>query len=103
MPKPKVSGNTVKGVVLRVDQFGNLVTNLTAEDVPALVAADAKFTIRAGNAQVNKIVPTFAQGAAGEAVGIIGSSGYLEISVNKGSAARTLAAGRGAEVTVELG
>jgi S-adenosylmethionine hydrolase len=52
---------------------------------------------------VNKIVPTFAQGAAGEAVGVIGSSGYLEICVNKGSAARTIAAGRGAEVTVELG
>jgi S-adenosylmethionine hydrolase len=103
MPKPKVNGNIVKGIVLRVDHFGNLVTNLTPEDVPALVAADAKFTIRAGNAQVNKIVPTFAQGAAGEAVGVIGSSGYLEICVNKGSATRTIAAGRGAEVTVELG
>jgi S-adenosyl-L-methionine hydrolase (adenosine-forming) len=102
IPKPKVNGKTVKGVVLRVDHFGNLVTNLTAEDVPALVAADATFTIRAGNAQVNKIVSMFAQGAAGEAVGIIGSSGYLEISVNKGSAARALAVGRGAEVTVEL-
>ena len=32
---------------------------------------------------------TFAQGAAGEAVGLIGSSGYLEISVNKGNAARS--------------
>lgn len=102
MPKPKANGNTVKGVVLRVDHFGNLVTNLTAEDVPALVAADGKFTIRAGNGQVSKVAPTFAQGPAGEAVGVIGSSGYLEISVNKGSAARTLSAGRGAEVTVEL-
>jgi S-adenosylmethionine hydrolase len=48
------------------------------------------------------VVPTFAQGAAGEAVGVIGSSGYLEIAVNKSHAARALAAGRGAEVTVEL-
>jgi S-adenosylmethionine hydrolase len=102
LPKPKVAGNTVTGIVLRVDHFGNLITNLTAEDVPALLAADGKFTIRAGNGHVSKVVPTFAQGPAGEAVGIIGSSGYLEISVNKGSAARTLAAGRGAEVTVEL-
>jgi S-adenosylmethionine hydrolase len=103
MPKPKINGKTVKGVVLRVDHFGNLVTNVTAEDVPALVAADGKFTIRTGNGQVNKVVPMFAQGAAGEAVGVIGSSGYLEICVNKGNAARALAAGRGAEVTVELG
>jgi S-adenosylmethionine hydrolase len=103
MPKPKVSGNTIEGIVLRVDNFGNLITNLTAEDVPALVAPDAKFTIRIGNAAVTKIVPTFAQGAAGETFAIIGSSGYIEICVNKGSAARAVAAGRGAEVTVEVG
>lgn len=102
IPKPKVSGNTAKGIVLRVDYFGNLVTNFTPGDVPALAAADGKFTIRAGNGAITKMVPTFANGAAGEAVGVIGSSGYLEIAVNKGSAARTLGVGRGAEVTVEL-
>lgn len=103
IPKPKASGNTVKGIVLRIDHFGNLITNLTAADVPALTADNGKFTIRAGNAQVTKVVPTFAQGAAGEAVGVIGSSGYLEISVNKANAARTLGIARGTEVTVELG
>ncbi|MGA2509717.1 MAG: SAM-dependent chlorinase/fluorinase [Candidatus Acidiferrales bacterium] len=102
IPKPKATGNTVKGIVLRVDHFGNAVTNVTAADVPALATADGKFTIRAGNAVVSKVVPTFAEGANGEAVGIIGSSGYLEISVNKASAARTLGIARGAEVTVEL-
>jgi S-adenosylmethionine hydrolase len=103
IPKPKVSGKTTKGIVLRVDNFGNLITNLTAEDVPGLIAPGAKFTIRVGNAAVTKIVPTFAQGAAGETFAIIGSSGYIEICVNKGNAARTVGAGRGAEVTVELG
>lgn len=103
LPKAKTAGSVVKGAVLRVDHFGNLVTNITAEHVPALVAADGKFTIRLGNGQVSKVVQTFAQGAPGEVVGIIGSSGFLEISVNKGNAARTLAAARGAEVTVELG
>jgi S-adenosyl-L-methionine hydrolase (adenosine-forming) len=103
IPKPKVSGNTTKGIVLRVDNFGNLITNLTAEIVPALIAPDAQFTIRVGNAAVTKIVPTFALGAAGETFAIIGSSGYVEICVNKGNAARTVGAGRGAEVTVELG
>jgi S-adenosylmethionine hydrolase len=103
LPKPKATGNTIKGVVLRVDQFGNLITNFRAEDVPACAAGDGKFTIRAGNAAVTKLVPTFASGANGEAIGLIGSSGYLEISVNKGNASRILAIGRGTEVTVELG
>src|SRR6202050_3243545 len=103
IPKPKVSGNTIKGIVLRLDNFGNLITNLTAEIVPALIAPDAKFTIRVGNAAVTKILAAFAQGTAAEPFAIIGSSGYVEICVNKGNAARTVGAGRGAEVTVELG
>ena len=102
IPTPKVNGNTIKGMVLRVDHFGNLITNLTATDVPALASADGKFIIRAGNGAITKMVSTFAKGAAGEAVGVIGSSGYLELSVNKGQASRVLGAGRGAEVTVEL-
>jgi len=103
IPKPKTSGNTIRGVVLRVDQFGNLITNLRVEDVPALASTDGKCTIKAGSAVVTKIVGTFAEGASGEVVGIIGSSGYLEICVNKTNAARTLGIGRGAEVIVELG
>jgi S-adenosylmethionine hydrolase len=102
IPKPKAAGNTVNGVVLRIDQFGNLMTNFRAEDVPTLASGNGNCTIRAGNAVVKRIVPTFAEGASGEPVGVIGSSGYLEICVNKASAARTLGIGRGTEVTVEL-
>jgi S-adenosylmethionine hydrolase len=103
IPKPKATGNTIKAVVLKVDNFGNLITNVKAEDAPALVAADGKFTIKVGNAEVKKLHQTFAQGAPGEPFGVIGSSGYLEISLNRGNAARALGAARGAEVTVELG
>jgi S-adenosylmethionine hydrolase len=102
IPKAKVNGNKIQGTVLRADHFGNLITNITAEDVPDLAAGSDKFKISVGNGQITKVVETFAQGAAGEAVGLIGSSGYLELSVNKGNASRTLGAGRGAEVTVEL-
>lgn len=103
IPKPKTAGNTIKGIVLKVDHFGNLVTNLTAADAPAFTAADGKFTIKVGNGQVTKMVPTFAGGGAGEVVAFIGSSGYIEIAVNKGNAARTLAAARGVEVVAEVG
>jgi S-adenosylmethionine hydrolase len=103
IPKPKPAGNTIKAIVLKVDNFGNLITNLKVEDAPALAAADGKFTIKVGNAEVKKLHQTFAQGAPGEPFAVIGSSGYVEISLNKGNAARTIGAGRGAEVTVELG
>jgi len=103
IPKPKVAGNAVTGVVLRVDTFGNVITNVTPQDVPALTAADGKFSIRAGTVTIKKVVGTFADAMASEPVGIIGSSGYLEIALNKGNAARTLGVSRGAEVTVEVG
>ena len=102
IPKAKRTGNTIQGSVLHADHFGNLITNITAEDLPQLAAGEGEITISAGNGQATKVVETFAQGAAGEVVGLMGSSGYLEISVNKGNASRTLGAGRGAEVTVEL-
>ena len=104
IPKPKAAGEkTMKGVVLRTDAFGNLMTNFKPEDVPALTATDGKFAIRVGNVQITKLSPTFAQGATGEAIAVVGSSGYVEIAMNKANAARALGVARGAEVTVELG
>jgi len=102
IPKPKADGSAFKCIVLKVDAFGNLMTNLKTADFLALFAPDAKFTIRAGKAEIKKLLPTFASGTAGEPFAIVGSSGYLELCVNKGNASRALGIGRGAEVTVQL-
>jgi S-adenosylmethionine hydrolase len=45
-------------------------------------------------------VDTFANGAADEPVAYVGSSGYVEIAVNKANAARKLAVGRGTAVVL---
>jgi hypothetical protein len=103
LPKPKVAGAQIKGIVLKVDNFGNLVTNLTPEDVPQVVTAGGKFKIIAGSREIETLAQTYAQGAPGEILAVIGSSGFLEISVNKGHAARTLSLQRGSEVIVQLG
>ena len=102
MPKAKPSGQSIKGVVLRVDAFGNLMTNLTTEDVPATMAASGEIKLAVNGKEVTKIVQTFGLGAPGEPVALFGSAGFLEIAVNRGNAARTLGANRGAEVTLTL-
>jgi hypothetical protein len=102
LPRAKANGTTLKGVVLRVDVFGNLLTNFRTEDVPEAMIAAGKIALEVGGKRVNKLAQTFAQGAAGEPVAILGSSGFLEIAVNKGHAARTLGVNRGAEVTLGL-
>ena len=103
MPKPKASDGMVKGVVLKVDNFGNLITNMTLDDVPQIVAAGASFKILVGNKEVTRLAQVYAQGGQGELFAILGSSGYLEISMNRGNAARTLGAQRGTEVAVQFG
>lgn len=102
LPKPKAANNTTKGVVLKVDNFGNLITNLTADDVPKLIAQGSGFKISIGGKEILKFANSYTQGAQGEAFAIMGSSGFLEISVNRGHAARTLGVQRGAEVSVEM-
>ena len=101
-PKPKpVDAKTLKGVVLKVDKFGNLVTNICPADVPQLFAEPTPaFTITVGKAQVKKLAHAYAQGAAGEVFAILGGMGYLEISTNRGAAMQAAGAGKGAEVTL---
>jgi S-adenosylmethionine hydrolase len=102
LPRAKPNGAALKGVVLRVDAFGNLMTNLTAEDVPSEMVAAGKIKLQVGKACVERLAQTFAQGEAGEPIAVIGSSGFLEVAVNRGHAARTLGAQRGSEVILEL-
>ena len=51
---------------------------------------DSGFVIRAGKAELSKLNSAYAESEEGECLAIIGSSGYVEISVNQGSAARVL-------------
>jgi S-adenosyl-L-methionine hydrolase (adenosine-forming) len=101
IPRAKPDGATLKGVVLRVDIFGNLMTNFTAEDLPQGTAAEGKIKLKVGGKAVRQLAQTFAQGPAGEPIAILGSGGFVEIVVNKGNAARTLGVNRGAEVVLE--
>ena len=104
-PRPKpVDAQTLKGVVLKVDRFGNLITNITAQDAPKLFEATPPgFKIAVGTkGTVTRICSSYAEGKPGEAFGILGSMGFLEIAANRGSAAQLLGVGKGAEVNLVL-
>jgi S-adenosyl-L-methionine hydrolase (adenosine-forming) len=104
-PRPKpVDEHTLRGVVLKVDRFGNLITNITPQDAPKLFdAAPPNFKIAVGTkGTVTRICRQYAEGKPGEAFGILGSMGFLEIAANRGSASQLLAVGKGAEVNVSF-
>lgn len=99
-PKPKqAAANTLRGVVLRVDRFGNMITNFTPEDAPALFQPQPPaFKIIVGKKEVTALKQNYAEGGQGELFGILGSMGYLEIVANRGSAAQLVGSGKGTEV-----
>ena len=104
-PQPKrVSDSLVKGVTLKVDKFGNIITNLTPEDVPQLFQDNPPpFKIIIKQREITKLNLAYSMGKPSEIFAIVGSSGYLEICTNRGSAAEALKVGRGAEVGVMFG
>jgi S-adenosylmethionine hydrolase len=104
-PKPKaVNETTLRGVVLKVDRFGNLITNIAPPDAPMLFGANPSgFKIVVGSREITEIKDAYAQGAPGEVFGILGSMGYLEIAANRGAAAQIVGAGKGADVNIVLG
>jgi S-adenosylmethionine hydrolase len=103
-PKPKpVDARTLRGVILRVDRFGNMVTNFTPQDVPALFQPEPPgFKILVGKREITEIHTNYAEGAPNELFGILGSMGYLEISANRAAAAQIIGAGKGSEVNIVL-
>lgn len=104
-PKPKaVDENRMRGVVLKVDRFGNLITNITPLDAPPLFEDEpGAFKIVVGSREITDIRKAFAEGAPGEVFGIVGSMGFLEIVANRGAAAQLAGAGKGSEVSIILG
>ena len=104
-PRPKPAGeNKIRAVVLKVDRFGNLITNVTPADIPALFGEKAgSFKITVGNKEITSIHSAFAEGEPGEVFGILGSMGYLEIVANRAAAAQLTGAGKGSEVNIMLG
>lgn len=104
-PKPKaINDRSYKGVVLKTDKFGNLITNITPKDIPQLFeATPPPFRIVVGKAEVTKMKNAYAQATPGEIFGILGSMGYLEISANRAAASRVAGADKGTDVAVLFG
>jgi S-adenosylmethionine hydrolase len=96
----RLSRHDWSGVVLKTDRFGNLITNFHVDDFPDLPTLP--FELRAGLERITRLAGTYAENVPGELFAIIGSSGYVEVVVNQGSAAKTLGVGTGSPVELEI-
>lgn len=100
----RVSDQLVKGVILKVDKFGNIITNISPEDVPELFSeSPSPFRIVINQQEITRLNFSYSMGKPQELFAIVGSSGFLEICTNRASASKVLNAGRGTEVGVLIG
>jgi S-adenosylmethionine hydrolase len=96
----KLARGCWRGTILKVDRFGNLITNFHVSQF-ATVKTHA-FELRVGGEKIHRLALTYAETDIGALFVIEGSSGYLEISANQASAAGRLGYSAGAEVELEI-
>lgn len=101
IPRPRRLRNTTEASVIKIDKFGNLMTNLRREDLPECGSGEqAPFRIIINDREITRLANTFTDGTPLELFSYIGSSGFLEIAVNQGSAAQLLNASLGTAISV---
>lgn len=91
-PQPQPDGS-LSGHVLHVDGFGNLITDIREKHLP-----DGPFHLQVAGRSIQGLSPYYA--AEERLMAVVGSSGYVEVAVRQGSAARLLGVGRGEAVRV---
>jgi S-adenosyl-L-methionine hydrolase (adenosine-forming) len=85
LPLPELRDNTLVGQVIRVDHFGNLITNIDERTLKHFLGSD-EAVIQAGKLRVCGIGKTYGEAAPGQAIALMGSAGLLELAVCLGRA-----------------
>ncbi len=84
------------GTVLKVDRFGNVVTNFGWEEFRGIAASP--FTLKIGRRTVSRFCSTYDGAPDGQLFAIAGSAGFVEISMNQQAAAKLIEIGAGSKV-----
>jgi S-adenosylmethionine hydrolase len=92
LPKPEKTVQGWKGEVIHIDHFGNVASNIRIETLGEALKEMDKITVRVSGVEIKGMVNTFGEGAVGELVALMGSTGNLIVSVVNGSAAERLSA-----------
>src|SRR5581483_3883370 len=91
---------TWTGTILKVDRFGNLMTNLDIDEFQDVKTRPFDLTI--GSLKVSRLALTFTECEPGEIFAIVGSSGYVELATNQGSAAKMVGCSAGSPVELTI-
>ncbi|MDE2906169.1 MAG: SAM-dependent chlorinase/fluorinase [Acidobacteriota bacterium] len=99
LPVPELATDRIVGCVLRVDRFGNLVSNIDRKTFDRLVQQGG-IQIEVGPHGIDRLVETYADIGEDEVCALFGSTEHLEFAANSTSAVERLGVERGAAVVV---
>lgn len=99
--KPKIRRGKLIGEILHIDAFGNLISNINEEKLFHFVK-DHSFVNRIGGRAIQGLKKGYWEGNRNEPMAIIGSGGFLEISVREGNAQKRLNVKKGDQVIIEI-
>jgi S-adenosylmethionine hydrolase len=90
------------GRIIAIDHFGNLISNIHSKKLDELHqhGEGKKMRIKIGACVISGLSEAYDRVVSQAPLALIGSRGYLEISVNKGNAGMTLSARKGDSVRV---
>lgn len=100
--EPVINEDKLIGEVIHIDNFGNIISNIDQKRFVSFIMS-YNFNIRIGDKKISVIKHGYWEGKKGEIIALFGSGGFLEISVNNGSAQKKLKAKRGDYIIVEKG
>ena len=100
----KISASEILGHIIYVDRFGNLVSDISRPMLDELLEISKRGRVRIAvrDREISTISLSYSDGRAGEVVALIGSSDYLELAVNQGSAAEILNTETGTELILKV-
>ena len=89
--KTEVTDKTAAGKVIYIDSFGNIITNIDGRKLTHVLDYGKKIMTFIGKKQQKiSFVKTYDLVKKDEILATIGSSNYLEVSINQGNAAKKL-------------
>lgn len=99
--KPRTKDGKLVGEILHIDTFGNLVSNIDEMQLFHFIKGHP-FFIEVGKRKILGLKKGYWEGKRGKMIALLGSGGFLEISVREGSAQKSLKAKKGDEIKVQL-
>jgi hypothetical protein len=82
----EVSGGTIRGAVLYIDRFGTLITNIPQEQLAAPRVQTHGARVIVNGTDIGPVRASYSDVGVDQPAALVGSSGYLEVAVNRGRA-----------------